>query len=105
VPVADRRASGTYLIPLTDSVRARCHHAAGDTIGVDGFDELTRGSRPLGTRTLAGLDGPVRSLRVWAGEGVHAAMAWHPASVIFGRPVSLASAEVRAPLKGEDGAR
>jgi len=84
VPVADLVVAGTYLIPFTDAVRARCHQAAGDTVGVDGFYELTRGI----ARWAQELSRDWMVLYVhrefWAGDGIHAAMAWHRGSVIFG---------------------
>src|SRR5258706_10936004 len=73
VPVADLAVAGTYLIPLTDAVRARCHQAAGDTAVADGFYELTRGV----ARWAQELSRDWMVLYVycefWAGDGIHAA--------------------------------
>jgi hypothetical protein len=72
VPVADLAVAGTYLIPLTDAVRARCHQAAGDTAVADGFYELTRGV----ARWAQELSRDWMVLYVycefWAGDGIHA---------------------------------
>ena len=97
VPVADLVVAGTYLIPFTDAVRARCHQAAGDTVGVDGFYELTRGI----ARWAQELSRDWMVLYVycefWAGDGIHAAMAWHRGSVIFGPRFTCSRGETADP--------
>ncbi len=104
VPVADLAVAGTYLIPLTDAVRARCHQAAGDTAVADGFYELTRGV----ARWAQELSRDWMVLYVycefWAGDGIHAAMAWHRGSVIFGPRFTRSRGETAdPPYRAADG--
>lgn len=83
LPVVDLAVDDVRLIPITDAVRAWRHRVARDDEKVAGFRELTRGVAELGTALSR--DGVVVYVHCefWAGDGIHAAIAWHRGSVIF----------------------
>jgi hypothetical protein len=84
VPVAELAIDGTRLIPITESVRARFQSSEQDGDKVAGFCELTKGI----TRWAEDLSRDWVVVYVhcefWAGEGIHAAIAWRHGSIVFG---------------------
>jgi len=84
VPAAALAIEGTYLIPLTDTLRARLHQADRDAGKLDGFHELTQGiarwAQELSREWLV----LYASCEFFGGDGIHAAVAWHQQSIIFG---------------------
>lgn len=84
LPVADLAIGQARLIPITDVVRARCHQAAPDAHKVAGFRELTQGIVELATALSWHWVVVYVHCEFWAGEGIHAAIAWHRGSAIFG---------------------
>jgi hypothetical protein len=75
---------GTHFIPLTDTVRARFHQADRDAGKVEGFYELTQGIARWAQELSRGWMVLYAHCEFFGGDGVHAAIAWHQESVIFG---------------------
>jgi hypothetical protein len=84
LPLADLGIDDARMIPITDAVRARCHRAAQDDEKVAGFREMTQGIAELGTTLSRDWVVVYVHCEFWAGDGIHAAIAWHHGSVIFG---------------------
>jgi len=75
---------GTHLIPLTDAVRARFHQADRDAGKVEGFYELTQGIARSAQELSREWMVLYAHCEFFGGDGIHAAIAWHQESVIFG---------------------
>lgn len=84
LPVADLGIDDARILPVTDAVRARCHRAAHDNEKLAGFRKLTHGLVELATALSRHWVVVYVHCEFWAGEGIHAAIAWHRGSVIFG---------------------
>ncbi len=84
LPVADLAVDDAFLIPITDAVRARCHPAAQDDEKVAGFRKLTHGIVERGLALSRDWVVVYVHCEFWAGDGIHAAIAWHRGSAIFG---------------------
>jgi hypothetical protein len=84
LPVAELPVEGARLIPITDAVHARFEATEGSGDKVAGFRELTNGI----AHWAAALSRHRTVLYVhsefWAGDGIHAAVAWSHGSVVFG---------------------
>jgi hypothetical protein len=75
---------GTHFIPLTDAVRARFDQADRDAGKVEGFYELTQGIAHWAQELSRGWMVLYAHCEFFGGDGIHAAIAWHRESVIFG---------------------
>jgi hypothetical protein len=84
LPGADLAVRDVRLIPITDAVRARWRRAAQDDEKIAGFRELTQGIVEQATRLSRDWVVVYVHCEFWAGEGVHAAIAWRRGAVIFG---------------------
>jgi hypothetical protein len=84
VPTVALATGGTYLIPLTQAVRAHCHQAYRDADIVEGFYELTRGIARWARELSQGWIVLYIHCEFFGGGGIHAAIAWQQESVIFG---------------------
>lgn len=97
LPAVALAIGGTYLIPLTDVVRARCHQADRDAGKVEGFYELTTGI----ARWAQELSRERRVLyahcEFFGGDGIHAAIAWHQELIIFGPRFTRTHGELADP--------
>jgi len=103
LPVADLGVDDAQLIPITHAVRARCDRAAQDNEKVAGFRELTQGIVELATALSRHWVVVYVHCEFWAGDGIHAAIAWHRGSVIFGpRFTSTPGERAEAPYEIAD---
>lgn len=84
IPAVTLAVGGTYLIPLTDAVRARCHQAGRDDGEVEGFYELTPGIARWAQELSQGWMVLYIHCEFFGGDGIHAAIAWQQESIIFG---------------------
>jgi hypothetical protein len=84
VPAVALAIGGTHLIPLTEAVRARCHQAGRDAGNVEGFYELTPGIARWARDLSRGWMVLYIHSEFFGGDGIHAAVAWHQESIIFG---------------------
>lgn len=84
VPAAALALGGTYLIPLTEAARARCHQADRDPGRVEGFYELTPGIVRWAQQLSRGWMVLYVHCEFFGGDGIHAAIAWQDESIIFG---------------------
>lgn len=84
LPVAGLAVDDACLIPITDAVRGRCPPAAQDKEKVAGFRKLTHGVVDQGLALSRDWVVVYVHCEFWAGDGIHAAIAWHRGSVIFG---------------------
>ncbi len=90
-------AGGTYLIPLTEAVRARCHQAGRDAGNVEGFYELTRGIAHWARELSRGWIVLYVHCEFFGGDGIHAAVAWQQESIIFGPRFTRTRGELAEP--------
>ena len=84
VPVAELSVEGARLIPITDAVHARFEVAAGSSDKVAGFRELTNGIVHWAENLSCHWTVLYVHCEFWAGDGIHAAIAWCQGSVVFG---------------------
>ena len=84
VPSVALAIGGTYLIPLTDAVRARFRQADRDAGTVVGFHELTQDIARWAQELSRGWMVLCVHCEFFGGEGIQAAIAWQHESVIFG---------------------
>jgi hypothetical protein len=84
VPVAELSVEGARLIPITDAVRARFEATAGSSDKVAGFWELTNGIAHWAENLSRHWTVLYVHCEFWAGDGIHAAIAWSHGSVVFG---------------------
>jgi hypothetical protein len=84
VPAVALAIGGTYLIPLTDAVRARCHQADRDAGKVEGFYELTQGIARWAQELSREWTVLYIHCEFFGGDGIHAAIAWQHESITFG---------------------
>jgi hypothetical protein len=75
---------GTYLIPLTQAVRARCHQGDRDAGTVEGFYELTPAIARWAQELSRGWMVLYVHCEFFGGDGIHAAIAWGQESAVFG---------------------
>jgi hypothetical protein len=84
VPVAELSVEGARLIPVTDAIHARYEVAAGSSDKVAGFRELTNGVAHWAENLSRHCTVLYVHCEFWAGDGIHAAIAWSDGSVVFG---------------------
>jgi hypothetical protein len=84
VPVAELSIEGARLIPITDVVRARFEVPDRSADKVAGFRELTYGIAHWAENLSRHWTVLYVHSEFWAGDGIHAAIAWSHGSVIFG---------------------
>lgn len=97
VPIVALAIGGTYLIPLTEAVRARCHRADRDAGKVEGFYELTQGIARWARELSRGWIVLYAHCEFFGGDGIHAAIAWHQESIIFGPGFTRTRGELADP--------
>ena len=84
VPVAGLDVDEACFIPLTDNVRVRFCQADLNADTVEGFYELSEGVVRWARELSRGWMVLYVHCEFHGGEGIHAAIAWHQGSVIFG---------------------
>jgi hypothetical protein len=84
MPVAELSIEGVRLIPITDAVHARFEVAEGSSDKVAGFRELTNGIAHWAENMSRHWTVLYVHCEFWAGDGIHAAIAWSHGSVVFG---------------------
>lgn len=84
VPVVDLAIAGTRFVPLTDNVRASVCQAGPGAGKVEGFHELSEGVARWARELSQAWKVLYAHCEFHGGEGIHAAIAWHQGSVIFG---------------------
>jgi hypothetical protein len=97
IPAVALAIGGTYLIPLTEAVRARCHQADRDAGNVEGFYELTMGIARWAQDLSWGWMVLYAHSEFFGGDGIHAAIAWHQQSIIFGPRFTRTRGELADP--------
>jgi hypothetical protein len=97
VPSVALAIDGTYLIPLTEAVRARCHQAGRDAGKVEGFYELTTGIARWAQELSRGRMVLYAHCEFFGGDGIHAAIAWRQESIIFGPRFTRTRGELADP--------
>ena len=84
VPVAELSIEGARLIQITDTVRARFELAEEGSDKFEGFRELTYGIAHWAENLSRHLIVLYVHSEFWAGDGIHAVIAWSEGSVMFG---------------------
>jgi hypothetical protein len=84
VPVAELSLEGAHLIPIIDAVRAQFEVTEGSSDKVAGFRELTKGIAHWAEHLSRHWTVVYVHCEFWAGDGIHAAIAWCQGSVVFG---------------------
>jgi hypothetical protein len=84
VPVAELSTEGARLIPITDAVHARFEVGDGSSDKVVGFRELTNGIAHWAENLSHHWEVLYVHCEFWAGDGIHAAIAWSQGRVVFG---------------------
>jgi hypothetical protein len=84
VPVAELSIEGARLIPITDAVHARFEVEERSSDRVPGFRELTNGIAHWAANLSRHCTVVYVHCEFWAGDGIHAAIAWSHGSVVFG---------------------
>lgn len=97
VPVSDLNIDGACFIPLTDDVRVRFCQAGLDAGPVEGFYELSEGVVRWARELSQGRMVLYVHSEFHGGQGIHAAIAWHEGSVIFGPCFTKTAGEVAEP--------
>jgi Methyltransferase domain len=98
IPAVALAIEGTHLIPLTDAVRSRFQKEDHDDTGkVEGFYELTQGVARWTRELSGGWMVLYAHCEFFGGDGIHAAIAWHQESIIFGPCFTRTRGEVADP--------